>query len=114
MSEQTLPEFLLARITEEQRHAEALAVTMASDSFTAPAELAMLGALVNPPRVLADCEAKRRIVTNATVYRERAAAETTESRRFIGEVMAETADDSLRALASIYADHPDCREEWRP
>lgn len=57
----------------------------------------------DPARVLAECEAKRRImglVTQMGGYYEPDA----------GRVGAEV----LRALALPYADHPDYRDEWKP
>jgi hypothetical protein len=63
-------------------------------------------------RVLAQCAAMRKIVVNALVYREKADSEVVESRKFIAQIMAETAEDSLQPLASIWSDHPDFREEW--
>lgn len=83
-----LTDFLLARIAEDQ---EALPVL--GD------EVEIIGGrYVNyRERVLADCEAKRRIVTvmqdNPTDWGVRVAA---------------------FYLAQVYADHPDYREEWRP
>lgn len=59
--------------------------------------------LFDPARVLAECEAKRRIV---------------EGLRGIAENTVSLSDSSphavLRHLASVYADHPDYRDEWRP
>ena len=48
----------------------------------------------DPARVLAECEAKRRLIA-------------------LGEKDSYW-DDVLRILALPYADHPDYREEWRP
>lgn len=64
----------------------------------------------DPARVLAECEAKRRIVTlhDAALRAELAN----------GDASAYGADlmhsDVLRLLALLYADHPDYRDEWRP
>jgi hypothetical protein len=46
--------------------------------------------------MLAECGAKRRIV------------------EMMGRVVDEFANEVLYALASVYADHPDYREEWKP
>jgi hypothetical protein len=51
-------------------------------------------------RVLAECEAKRRVVTTAI------------ERRVTGRSLE--SDDDLRALAAVYASHPDFCERWRP
>ncbi len=57
-----------------------------------------------PTRLLAECEAKRRIV-------ERCAAILVNP---CGDYSADfAADEILAALASVYADHPDYCEEWR-
>lgn len=53
-------------------------------------------------RVLADCEADRRIVTAASGWAS-ADADTQAAMENI-----------KRLLALPYADHPDYREEWRP
>jgi hypothetical protein len=78
-----LTEFLLARIAEDE------------------------GSPPTCSRVLADCEAKRRIVE-----RHRSKPDTG------GWYCAGCGDDwpceDLRDLASVYADHPDYDEAWRP
>ena len=76
----TLAEFLLARIAEDE------------EFFQSPhwrrQEISK--------QLLVDCEAKRRIVKDAT-------AVPTISMRHV-----------LRLLAMPYADHPDYNQEWRP
>lgn len=54
----------------------------------------------DPARVLAECEAKRRIVGLAEVSEEEASG-------FVYRA-------ALKALCAVYADHPDCDEAWRP
>ena len=62
----------------------------------------------DPARVLREVEAKRRIVsTMQTAYDQ--AWQDGASRPFIEA----TAQRVLRALAAIYADHPDYNPEWR-
>jgi hypothetical protein len=90
----------------------------------------------NPARVLAECGAKRRIVEANDMRQAKADSpehgwwgnglETgmTVGRRRLSPSEAETfmeewyepapPNTTLRALASVYADHPDYREEWRP
>ena len=53
----------------------------------------------SPARVLAECEAKRRIVEGMQPYCP------------IDDI---SAPEVLGYLATPYADHPDYREEWRP
>lgn len=99
-----LTEFLLARIAEDE------AVALAADGGEAPTTH-LLGFLagsalsegdrlaVHPARVLAECEAKRRIV-----------ADLTDS----GQARLDIDGERIVAfLALPYADHPSWREEWR-
>lgn len=53
----------------------------------------------DPARVLARCEADRRIVEDALAF---------------VPVEGSMAEAVLLRLASVYADHPDYREAWRP
>lgn len=59
----------------------------------------------DPARVLAECEAKRRIVEEVYPALEL---------EFGGAYRGEPATLLLQLLALPYADHPDFREEWRP
>lgn len=81
----TLPDFLLARIAEEERAAEA-ADDAANVHFFTPGHTV--------ERVLADCEERRQVV---------------EGWRHVGIRAL-----PLRVMAVFYANHPDFREEWRP
>ncbi|HKY59267.1 MAG TPA: DUF6221 family protein [Aeromicrobium sp.] len=58
----------------------------------------------DPARVLAECEAKRKIVEQARAY-------SPASEYGDGEGWALV--DVMRALASVYADHPDYDQDWR-
>lgn len=97
----TITEFLLARIAEDEAEAAK------AGSFTPwdrPFERDDYGhLLVQPGRVLAECDAKRRIV------------EVAEGWRWERDGMGPDpkSDEVLRLLAQPYADHPDYREEWR-
>jgi hypothetical protein len=55
----------------------------------------------NPARVLAEVEAKRRMVNRITYH---------------ADLMGwdEVHGDLLRSLASVYAEHPQYKENWRP
>jgi hypothetical protein len=74
----------------------------------------------DPARVLAEVEAKRRIVESAAEIMDRGAfPEGVSDGRDPDEVesdegLAALAEYHLRLLALPYADHPDYREEWRP
>lgn len=60
----------------------------------------------SPARVLAECEAKRRIVARHAVC----APNYDEGNRLETRVL----DWTMRLLALPYADHPDYDESWRP
>ena len=99
----TLADFLLARIAEDETVAREAQDQL--DDWTARG-LSVSGGVVDsveahkyrwfPTRVLAECEAKRRIV---------------EEREKWNNVLG--LNFACRALALPYADHPDYREEWR-
>lgn len=57
----------------------------------------------NPARLLAECEAKRRIVAELRDYSDGHVWASGEASR---------AEDALFALASVYADHRDYQPEW--
>lgn len=122
----TLTEFLLARIAEDEAVARAVAdLTGESNRWwvDGPAqesrkhwvyatgekfkyrEVADHIARHDPARVLAECEAKRRIVAALGDWDDGYVWSSSTGSR---------AEDALRALALPYADHPDFREEWRP
>lgn len=61
----------------------------------------------DPARVLAECEAKRRIVEHCTWH---STVDGIDYRDFYGPEYETT----VRLLALPYADHPDYRDEWRP
>ena len=77
----TLTEFLLARIAEDEAAARRVAVVGSCEPGYRPA------------RVLAECEAKRRIVKTAE-----------------GGLTSSSA--AVQFLAAVYSDHPDYRAEW--
>jgi len=90
----TLTDFLLARIAEDE---------------------VSWRARFDPTRVRTECEAKRRIVSEA----HRVAKETHQwvefdDQRATGGLAGNLADTVLTQLALPYANHPDWREDWRP
>lgn len=104
-----LTDFLLARIAED----EAVARTAAPDEYTPPNGYGYdaRGAarpVMSRSRVLAECEAKRALVEMHT-----AAAAEAIAKPAWGPI-AITTRAVLVELASVYADHPSFREEWRP
>jgi hypothetical protein len=113
----TLTVFLLARITEDEAVARETAVEWERVPWTTGA------ARVEPPvnstawadvdgylphvaldhrRVLAECEARRRILELAG---------DGPRHEWVSTLTIETV---LRALALPYANHPDYRQEWKP
>lgn len=122
----TLTEFLLARIAEDEASArEAIAHENAIRDVRPDWEYLYTWALMynasgggvghsfqpgapTPGRVVAECEAKRRIVQEHTPVDE-------EPGNWCNDCSSDVWPcPTMAALASIYADHPDYREEWRP
>jgi hypothetical protein len=60
----------------------------------------------DPARMLREVEAKRAIVESAAMP-----VAATQEARLGWEAQGDTI---LRALATVYSDHPDYRDEWRP
>jgi hypothetical protein len=130
----TLTEFLLARIAEDKASASTHAYsTVVGDVALGDGRRAPLNSWVrfNPARVLAECEAKRRIVTE--VHYDRNAESVAEAKadheRHGWPVLVESECAScscysdcvvsiedcptLRLLALPYVDHPSFQDEWR-
>lgn len=109
-----LVEFLAARIAEREAEAQRIADAIARDpgAFAsivhdhpelAAGDCAGYLADYDPARVLADCEAKRRIVARIQM-----------SQMLPVQISDYAAEAILRALALPHADHPDYRPEWAP
>jgi hypothetical protein len=94
----TLTEFLLARIEEDEARARPM--------WELKVRQRIIGAPIvplswpTPDRVLAECEAKRRIVDMFPFEAD-------------GDGWNEAGAQVLPILALPYADHPDYRDEWR-
>jgi hypothetical protein len=107
-SELTLSEFLLARIAEDEASATSLR-SWAEPSFVELAEADVdgytvtdgSGLIVGTGRVLAECEAKRRIVAE---HEGEPSCETC--------YLVDAPCPTLRLLALPYAGHEDYREGW--
>lgn len=142
----TLTEFLLARIAEDEAVAQAAIeddqgqtegmedsfdlLTGRADWFGAPtlpkyaddiARLIVHTAV--PARVLADCEAKRRVVelhdvlswTTKHPHNQRCAmCAENEYADYDGSPLVDWPCPTLRHLAGVYSDHPDYQVEWSP
>ena len=111
-----LTDFLLARIAEDE--AVAIATRDSHDPLDWEPGEWMDGpcdgpsgyqvVIVDPARVLAECEAKRRIV--ADFLYESKGRDTIPARTPVAGALRVV----LLNLATVYADHPDYRPEWRP
>lgn len=102
MTAPDLPTFLAQRYDEQEADARVIA---AGVDMTSGGPFAV----DHPAYVLADLAAKRRIVSlfSPTLADEmRAASGEWDEVAFRG-------DQALRALASVFADHPDFRPEWK-
>jgi hypothetical protein len=89
----TLTDFLLARITEDEA-----AFRKSWSRGVLDPDASELERLLVPARMQAECEAKRRIITGASL-----------------EIGLSTAEDWLFPLLALpYADHSDYNAAWRP
>jgi hypothetical protein len=116
----TLTDFLLARIAEDEAAArEAIRMRDRIDfirqpevpdlAFEAWDDAPVPFVAVGPERVLAECEAKRRIVGMCIP-----SGDDEDGVPFYVGGYGEAYVEALGFLALPYADHPDYREDWRP
>ena len=99
----TIAEFLLARLAERRERAEQAKWAMQGEWFTtADDKVDEFVRDMSPARVLADVEAKRRIVMRLSAIPA-------------GSPCSPLVDGILADLALPFAEHPDYRaEEWAP
>jgi hypothetical protein len=129
----TLTEFLLARIAEDETVARAAGASTDGEPSTLRTSLKEAcrtggdphgprGTVeTTPTRVLAECEAKRRIVQMSTDLDASCKFDGPPSPDWMtgdtpdgwGAAMG-TVEQALTLLALPYADHPDYDETWRP
>jgi hypothetical protein len=111
----TLSEFLLARIAEDEAIAiatrdyyDAMEWEAGEGSIAGPVDgpSGYGVVIIDPARVLAECEAKRRIVEDCVAIIEGDPYEIDSDGPTHARAM-------LAALALPYADHPDFQEAWR-
>ena len=108
----SLPDFVLARIAEDEAVAQHVAAIWAQLPHQ-PRGITVVGREVYYlERVLAECEAKRRIVD---IHYDSPVDDDEYGRIHLCGACSPEAWPcaTLRALASVYADHEDYREEWR-
>jgi hypothetical protein len=129
MTTVTLTEFLLARIAEDEAAARGLNADLAREFGTCETQLystldsvgtgysEMPALSIDSTRVLAECEAKRRIVEMGRFSDSPESAVDywlDEGRGLTPSPGLGAMIDVLRLLALPYADHPDYDEAWRP
>jgi hypothetical protein len=102
-----LAAFLLARIAEEEQDC---ATSDEPESWCDRHE----SAHYDSRRVLAECEAKRRIVEQYEAMQ--AGVQAAEGTILVGaaKVRLGAYEMTLRFLAPVYCDHPNYRAEWAP
>ncbi len=107
----TLVDFLLARIAEDEGVAQECLSTHEPGEPWGYSHLPDDGQHISrwsPARVLAECEAKRRIVALEVEW-------LTEMRAALDKLPGLRAGSLILAILALpYADHEDYREEWRP
>jgi hypothetical protein len=105
-------DFLLARIAEDEAQAKlSVAHNAQNPNLRIPSDWIEQVA----DRVLAECEAKRRIVEAALAdFAADDAKDPDPTTRSFNAGAAFFAHNAVLALALPYAAHPDYRDEWRP
>lgn len=107
MTASTLTDFLLARIGTRSRWAARM---MEEGAYYPNRHDPEIPTREEAPLVWAECRAKLLIVERCVDAMDAGAADD-------GQLMtsgANLAEEILRDLASVYADHPDYQQEWKP
>lgn len=95
----TITEFLEARIAEDEAVLEAVPVAaQQSDDFDFGGTDDYLRFTMGYGRAVAECEAKRAIIKAFD-------PQSPDLDPYVGR-------DVMAMLATVYQDHPDCRQEW--
>ena len=115
MTAMTITEFLEARIAEDEAVSErrgSFPHSVHSSDIVGTYRQNCPDCLGLPgrARVLAECAAKRAIIELADQVETMDYQITNEW----GGGLEGTGDNILKALAAVFADHPDYREEWKP
>lgn len=118
----SLVAFLRARLDEEQREAEAALERTTTTRRRIGGQ--WVEGTIQPPewrrsvwppaRVLAEVDAKRRIIEQHTVTEASEFEGKTDTITYCPICRNDGECPTLRLLALPYADHPDYRAEWRP
>lgn len=108
-----LVSFLEVRITMDENAARWLVEAYERDLPRPPARLINYNALVDPERLLRECEAKWRIIE---LHRGRHECSQYDHHGDVDNCTWNDGGDcsTLRLLALPYSDHPEYRSEWRP
>lgn len=109
-----LTAFLLARIAEDEAEARGYLDDL-NERPPSAYDMEQVGWIEagSPERVLAECEAKRRIVELHQSDDPRLGICTT-CHDYVAHDAITWPCPTLRAAGAVYADHSDYREEWRP
>ena len=101
-----LSEFVLARVTDDEELARQYGdPRRLSSSLTWTSDVGRPAIEVDPSRIIAECEAKRRVVA--------AYVEGVANYRIGPHDEVDRLTFVVRALALPYADHPEYQPEWR-
>lgn len=121
----TLTEFLTARLDEDEAWARGQQEARRAQALAARSAFGVshlvVGDRLNPARALAEVAAKRAIVAlhepfepyGGLGWKCETCAENSEA-DYDGSPMIEWPCMTVRYLASVYVDHPDYRDEWKP
>jgi hypothetical protein len=102
----TITGFLSARIAEDEYAAALTFETCFVGRIDGNGSLHDLAIRMNPARVLAECAAKRFLIQNAQAW------SGPPDGTYSLEMARWTWATVIKALAAVYADHEDYRQEW--
>jgi len=115
----TLRDFILSRVAEDEAVARAVIARYAPDAVTMTREdpwpeEAAFTARYDPTRVLAECEAKRRVVEeyDQAVFDDKAVPHGDNEAGWVADAVLLHSRLMLRIHAATYADHSHYRDEW--
>lgn len=114
--------FLRARLDDDEQAASFFHWATADQSDVQPTwdiehHPVDVALMLSPARVLAEVDAKRRILDEHPIYRNSAndpVCGTCGQDDQTGDLIGDWPCPTVQLLAMPYADHPDYREEWRP
>lgn len=108
----TLSEFLLARIAEDERRAGLLQSEIVYLEGPEEAENAA-HTLLDPARILAECEAKRKVIALHNTRFTLAGPDGRKGVRCVACKDLTSPCKTLRTLGEPYSAHEEYREEWQ-